>query len=309
MFLIGGIHASSFHHVQWKSIQYFLCNPGGKTDTGENTTSLLDVISLLCGACSYQMNKWMCRFLWLRIYIVSLQPSLLAMGLLCYEAQEQHDPEHSDTLTEVLESLQQQLNVSRTCISKNQNKKNALWMFFLFWGVVQVSLSLVRTQILLNVVWKFVTIKIKSRHSGVLLRCLIFLSTFILCLLYRSEMGTWFVCGGWLENACLNIPPPSAPGLTARGSAGLFREERHGSWSTATTRSLIFPPYLSRPIKPGGLSEWPQLQRRLTTAPLVAWMQLLGGFPAVWSLTYSSSYFPYRSSSTMMDFFKEKLTM
>lgn len=64
---------------------------------------------------------WMCRFLWLRIYIVSLQPSLLAMGLLCYEAQEQHDPEHSDTLTDVLESLQQQLNVSRTHSHLNVN--------------------------------------------------------------------------------------------------------------------------------------------------------------------------------------------
>lgn len=44
--------------------------------------------------------------------MVFLQPSLLAMALLCYEAQEQHDPEHSDKLTEVLESLQKQLNVN-----------------------------------------------------------------------------------------------------------------------------------------------------------------------------------------------------
>lgn len=43
---------------------------------------------------------------------VSLQPSLLAMGLLCYEVQEQHDPEHTDKISEVLISLQQLLNVS-----------------------------------------------------------------------------------------------------------------------------------------------------------------------------------------------------
>lgn len=40
-----------------------------------------------------------------------LKPSLLAMALLCYEAQEQHDPEHIDQILEVLESLQQQLNI------------------------------------------------------------------------------------------------------------------------------------------------------------------------------------------------------
>lgn len=33
------------------------------------------------------------------------------MALLCYEANEQHDPEHSDKVEEVLESLQKQLNV------------------------------------------------------------------------------------------------------------------------------------------------------------------------------------------------------
>lgn len=33
------------------------------------------------------------------------------MALLCYEADEQHDPEHSDKVVEVLESLQKQLNV------------------------------------------------------------------------------------------------------------------------------------------------------------------------------------------------------
>lgn len=33
------------------------------------------------------------------------------MALMCYEAQEEHDPEHSDEITEVLGNLQQQLNV------------------------------------------------------------------------------------------------------------------------------------------------------------------------------------------------------
>lgn len=43
---------------------------------------------------------------------VSLQPSLLAMALLCFEAQEEHDPEHTDKIPDALKSLQQQLNVS-----------------------------------------------------------------------------------------------------------------------------------------------------------------------------------------------------
>lgn len=55
-----------------------------------------------------------CSFLWLLIYTVSLQPSLLAMALLCYEAQEQHDPEHTDKIPEALKSLQLLLNVSTT---------------------------------------------------------------------------------------------------------------------------------------------------------------------------------------------------
>lgn len=65
-------------------------------------------------------------------------------------------------------------------------------------------------------------------------------------LVCRSKMGTWFVCGSWLENASLNMPPPSATSQTARDFAGQFPEERHVSWSTATTRSLIFRPYPSQ---------------------------------------------------------------
>lgn len=39
------------------------------------------------------------------------------MALLCYEADEQHDPERSDKVAEVLESLQKQLNVRAFLIS------------------------------------------------------------------------------------------------------------------------------------------------------------------------------------------------
>ena len=59
----------------------------------------------------------------------------------------------------------------------------------------------------------------------------------------RSETATWFVCGRWLENAWSSTPPPSAPSPTASGSVGSSRGERSASWSRATTRSLIFPPY------------------------------------------------------------------
>lgn len=43
---------------------------------------------------------------------VSVQPSLLALALLCFEAHEQHDPEHLNKISEALSNLQQQLNVS-----------------------------------------------------------------------------------------------------------------------------------------------------------------------------------------------------
>lgn len=91
-------------------------------------------------------------------------------------------------------------------------------------------------------------------RSVVIYSCTLPVSSGWLCC--RSEMATWCVCGSWLESAWLNTPPPSAPGPTARGYVGLFREELHASWSTATTRSLIFPPYLSQPIKPGAINGW-----------------------------------------------------
>lgn len=40
-----------------------------------------------------------------------MKPSLLAMALLCYEAQEQHDPDHTDKISEALKGLQQQLRI------------------------------------------------------------------------------------------------------------------------------------------------------------------------------------------------------
>lgn len=43
---------------------------------------------------------------------VSVQPSLLALALLCFEAHDEHDPEHLDKISEALSNLQQQLNVS-----------------------------------------------------------------------------------------------------------------------------------------------------------------------------------------------------
>lgn len=54
----------------------------------------------------------------------SLQPSLLAMALLCFEAQEQHDPRHTDKISEILTSLQQLLNVSP---ERSENLKSELW--------------------------------------------------------------------------------------------------------------------------------------------------------------------------------------
>lgn len=142
----------------------------------------------------------------------------------------------------------------------------------------------------------------------------IYLCTYLFVWLFlcRSEMETWCVCGSWLESAWLNTPPPSAPGPTARGYVGLFREELRASWSTATTRSLIFPPYLSQPIKPGAINGWPFFIRRenfKTIPKQLLWFDAASGRLSlpVWSPTYSSTYFPYRCSSVMMDFFKGKL--
>uniref|UniRef100_A0A3Q3W1I3 Cyclin-like domain-containing protein n=1 Tax=Mola mola TaxID=94237 RepID=A0A3Q3W1I3_MOLML len=53
-----------------------------------------------------QLKACHCSFVFSKI-----KPSLLAMALLCYEAQEQHDPDHADKIREVLESLQKQLNI------------------------------------------------------------------------------------------------------------------------------------------------------------------------------------------------------
>ncbi|XP_068596115.1 cyclin-G1 [Brachionichthys hirsutus] len=53
-----------------------------------------------------QLKACHCSFVFTKI-----KPSLLAMALLCYEAQEQHDPEHADKISEVVKSMQRQLNI------------------------------------------------------------------------------------------------------------------------------------------------------------------------------------------------------
>ncbi|XP_067374148.1 cyclin-G1 isoform X2 [Channa argus] len=53
-----------------------------------------------------QLKACHCSFVFSKI-----KPSLLAMALLCFEEQEQHDPEHTDKISEALTSLQQQLNI------------------------------------------------------------------------------------------------------------------------------------------------------------------------------------------------------
>ncbi|KAM3612714.1 uncharacterized protein V6R79_013220 [Siganus canaliculatus] len=53
-----------------------------------------------------QLKACHCSFVFSKI-----KPSLLAMALICYEAEEQHDPEHADKISEVLKSLQHQLNI------------------------------------------------------------------------------------------------------------------------------------------------------------------------------------------------------
>jgi len=53
-----------------------------------------------------QLKACHCSFIFSKI-----KPSLLAMALVCFEAQEQHDPEHTDNLSVALKGLQQQLNI------------------------------------------------------------------------------------------------------------------------------------------------------------------------------------------------------
>ncbi|XP_031714047.1 cyclin-G1 [Anarrhichthys ocellatus] len=50
-----------------------------------------------------QLKACHCSFVFSKI-----KPSLLAMALLCYEAQEEHDPEYTDNIAEALKALQQQ---------------------------------------------------------------------------------------------------------------------------------------------------------------------------------------------------------
>uniref|UniRef100_A0A1A7WPE2 Cyclin G1 n=1 Tax=Iconisemion striatum TaxID=60296 RepID=A0A1A7WPE2_9TELE len=53
-----------------------------------------------------QLKACHCSFVFSKI-----KPSLFAMALLCFEALEQHDPEHTNKIFEALKNLQQQLNV------------------------------------------------------------------------------------------------------------------------------------------------------------------------------------------------------
>ncbi|XP_026186205.1 cyclin-G1 isoform X1 [Mastacembelus armatus] len=53
-----------------------------------------------------QLKACHCSFVFSKI-----KPSLLAIALLCFEAQEQHDPEHTDKISEALRNLQQHLNI------------------------------------------------------------------------------------------------------------------------------------------------------------------------------------------------------
>ncbi|XP_037531264.1 cyclin-G1 [Nematolebias whitei] len=53
-----------------------------------------------------QLKACHCSFVFSKI-----KPSLLAIALLCFEAQEQHDPEHTNQISEALRSLQQLLSV------------------------------------------------------------------------------------------------------------------------------------------------------------------------------------------------------
>lgn len=53
-----------------------------------------------------QLKACHCSFVFTKI-----KPSLLAMALLCLEAQDEHDPEHCDKLSEALKNLQKQLNI------------------------------------------------------------------------------------------------------------------------------------------------------------------------------------------------------
>uniref|UniRef100_A0A669BEL7 Cyclin G1 n=1 Tax=Oreochromis niloticus TaxID=8128 RepID=A0A669BEL7_ORENI len=53
-----------------------------------------------------QLKACHCSFVFSKI-----KPSLLALALLCFEAHDEHDPEHLDKISEALSNLQQQLNI------------------------------------------------------------------------------------------------------------------------------------------------------------------------------------------------------
>ncbi|KAM9795293.1 cyclin-G1 [Neosynchiropus ocellatus] len=53
-----------------------------------------------------QLKACHCSF-----FFSKIKPSLLAMAILCLEAQDQHEPEHGDKISEALRSIQQLLNI------------------------------------------------------------------------------------------------------------------------------------------------------------------------------------------------------
>ncbi|XP_076020890.1 cyclin-G1 [Genypterus blacodes] len=53
-----------------------------------------------------QLKACHCSFIFSKI-----KPSLLAVALLCFEAQEQHEPEHVNNIADALKALQQQLHI------------------------------------------------------------------------------------------------------------------------------------------------------------------------------------------------------
>lgn len=123
------------------------------------------------------------------------------MALLSYEAELQHDPEHNDSVAEVLESLQKQLNVRS-------------FLKYLNGLIFYCALLAPHADV--------------CYHHGVNTHgCVPLTAPFLLPHLCRLGMVTWFACGSWLGNVWLNMPPPNAPGQTAGGFAGLFREELH----------------------------------------------------------------------------------
>ena len=80
--------------------------------------------------------------MWTKLLCESVvQPSLLALALLRLEAEEQHDQQHVDNMAEALQSLQQQLNVSKRCHFTLGQQVVTPELQHSGWGLVGGSLS------------------------------------------------------------------------------------------------------------------------------------------------------------------------